>query len=44
MFKSAEQKALEKLAQSYRNKDKRLSWETCLKKAKQRQRTFNGNR
>ncbi|MEF1310703.1 hypothetical protein QTO01_11400 [Vibrio mytili] len=30
------------LAKAWRQKDKRLSWETCLKKARQEARLFGG--
>ncbi|CAH7263283.1 conserved hypothetical protein [Vibrio chagasii] len=40
MFKSEEEKKIEKLAKQYAKKDKRLSWETCVKKAKESQRRF----
>ncbi|WP_286036866.1 hypothetical protein [Vibrio sp. SCSIO 43140] len=43
MFKSDKEKQIETLAKQYRQKDKRLSWESCLKKAKQAQRRFNSN-
>ena len=41
MFKSESQKQIEALAKQYRQKDKRLSWESCIKKAKLAQRRFN---
>ncbi|HFQ5052439.1 TPA: hypothetical protein ACGU7T_004563 [Vibrio vulnificus] len=41
MFKSDQEKRIESLARQYSQKDKRLSWESCLKKAKQAQRHFN---
>lgn len=41
MFKSEEQLRLEKIAKQIQQKDKRLSWETCLQKAKSKSRLFN---
>lgn len=41
MFKSEEQKKLEALAQKFSKKDKRLSWQSCMKKAKEQNRLFN---
>lgn len=40
-LKSEQDKKVEKLAKQYRKKDKRLSWESCLKKAKANQRLFD---
>jgi len=41
MIKSKEDQQLEQLAKQFRKHDKRLSWETCLRKAKSQLRTFN---
>ncbi len=41
MLKTEETKAIEALAKQYQQKDKRLSWQTALKKAKQTHRLFN---
>ncbi|MEZ8295846.1 hypothetical protein AB6D11_18655 [Vibrio splendidus] len=41
MYKSEQQKEIEKLAKKFQKSDKRLGWQTCLKKAKQQQRLFN---
>lgn len=41
MFRTEDTKKLEALAKKIQAKDKRLSWETCLKKAKQAKRLFN---
>lgn len=41
MFKPKEVQQLEQLAKQFRKHDKRLSWETCLRKAKSQLRTFN---
>ncbi|WP_259655912.1 hypothetical protein [Shewanella colwelliana] len=44
MFKSKEDQLLERVAKQYRQSDKRLSWATCLAKAKAHLRTFNAKR
>ncbi|BCL73975.1 hypothetical protein TUMSATVNIG1_59610 (plasmid) [Vibrio nigripulchritudo] len=41
MIKSQKDKEIEKLAKKYSKKDKRLSWGTCIKKAKAQYRLFN---
>ncbi|MEZ8084204.1 hypothetical protein [Enterovibrio norvegicus] len=41
MIKSQRDKEIEELAKQFSEKDKRLSWETCLKKARQEKRLFN---
>ncbi|EDL67451.1 conserved hypothetical protein [Vibrio campbellii HY01] len=41
MFKSEEEKKIEALAKKLKSRDKRLSWSTCLRKAKQQSRCFN---
>lgn len=40
MIKTQEQKELERLAREIGKKDKRLSWPSCLDKARQAQRRF----
>lgn len=44
MIKTEEQSKLEQRAREIGQKDKRLSWDTCMKKAKQELRRFNYNR
>lgn len=41
MFKSEEQQRIEQVAKQIQKKDKRLSWKTCLQKAKSKSRLFN---
>ncbi len=42
LLKSDLELQMESLAKEYRKKDKRLSWETCKKRAKETLRRFNG--
>lgn len=41
MIKSEKDKQIEALAKEYRRRDGRLSWPTCMKKAKAAHRLFN---
>ncbi|MDN3661154.1 hypothetical protein [Vibrio agarivorans] len=43
MFKSEEQKRIEKLAKKISKSDKRLSWSNCLRKAQEQSRLFNSH-
>ncbi len=40
--KTQRERQIEELAKQYRQKDKRLSWDTCMKKATDATRRFNG--
>ncbi|MEZ8968082.1 hypothetical protein AB6E53_15435 [Vibrio breoganii] len=40
MFKSADDRKIEALAKKIRKSDGRLSWETCVRKAKELSRCF----
>ncbi len=43
MLYSEERKKIQELAKKIQATDKRLSWETCVKKAKESQRRFSPN-